>query len=93
MSKKVYIIQNHYHQFLGKQSTWLSGKDPQHLYCSDFHDEALNTLIELNAKDISLRGIISEVEIDAKKRPIVDVSPEALALEENMNSIEHDQKI
>lgn len=82
MSKKVFIIQNHLHQYLGKQSNWLSGKDAQSLYRSDFHDEALNTLIELNAKDISLRGVILEVDIDLKKRPVIDVSEEALEIEQ-----------
>ena len=82
MNKKtVFVIRNHLEQYLNKQSQWVSGKEAQSLYRSDFHDEALNTLIEVNQKDISLRGSILEVELGDKKKPIVEVSEQALALD------------
>ena len=80
-TKKVFVIRNHLEQYLDKKNNWLAGSEPAKLYRSDFHDEALNTLIEVNSKDINLRGEILEVSIDEKKRPEVQVSKNALKLE------------
>lgn len=82
-TKTVFVIRNHLHQYLNKQSNWISGKEALQLYRSDFHDEALNTLIEVNAKDVSLRGIIIEVEVNDKKRPQIEIFDSAVALENN----------
>lgn len=84
--KSVFVIKNQLDQYLDKHSVWQSGKDANALFRVDFYDQALNTLIEINAKDISLRGKITEVALDEKKRPIVEVSERALALDK-MNSI------
>lgn len=86
-TKTVFVIRNQLEQYLNKQSQWMSGKDPQSLYRSDFHDEALNTLIEVNSKDITLRGTILEVELTDKKKPVVEVSKQAIELEEEKNKI------
>ncbi len=82
MIKNVFVIRNHLEQYLDKHSRWISGKEANKLYRSEFHDEALNTLIEVNAKDINLRGEILTVNIDEKKRPVVEVSSKAIALEQ-----------
>lgn len=86
-----FVIQNQHYQYLDKQGNWRSGKDSQALYRTEFHDEALNTLIETNAKDIHQRCKVVEVAIDDKKRPVVTVYEEALKLEKplaNENSEE-----
>jgi hypothetical protein len=80
-TKHVFVIKNQHNQYLDKHSDWHSGKDANALFRADHHDQALNTLLEVNAKDILLRGKIIEVELDEKKRPIVEVSPEAIALD------------
>ncbi|NRB40980.1 MAG: hypothetical protein HRU20_21340 [Pseudomonadales bacterium] len=79
--KNVFVIRNQIDQYLNKQSQWISGKEAQLLYRSDFHDEALNTLIEVNAKEINLRGKIIEVELGDKKKPIIEVSQNAIEME------------
>jgi hypothetical protein len=79
--KRGFVIRNQLGQYLDKHSGWQSGKDSNALFRADFHDQALNTLIEVNAKDISLRGKIIEVDLDEKKRPVVEVCEAALALD------------
>jgi len=80
--KHVFVIKNQIGQYLDKQDGWQSGKDANALFRVDYYDQALNTLIEINAKEISLRGKIIEVPLDEKKRPIVDVSEQAIALDQ-----------
>lgn len=77
-----FVIQNQHLQYLDKQGNWRSGKDSQALFRTAHHDEALNTLIEVNAKDIHLRCRILEVELDDKKRPVITVHQEAVMLEQ-----------
>ena len=89
--KPVFVIKNQFDQYLDKHSGWQSGKDAQALFRSAHHDEALNTLLELNSKDISLRADIIEVEQNEKKRPIVDVSADALALDAELAALEQEQ--
>lgn len=87
-TKRLFVIRNQFDQYLDKHSGWQSGKDAQALYRADHHDQALNTLIEINAKDISLRGTIIEVEMDDKKRPIVEISEAAVALDKDLAEME-----
>jgi len=89
-TKHVFVIKNQHDQYLDKHSDWHSGKDANTLFRADDHDQALNTLLEVNTKDISLRGKIIEVELDEKKRPIVEVSPEAIALDKQAANITED---
>lgn len=81
MSNPVLLIRNQHNQYLDKKNSWHSGKDSASLYQTPHHDEALNTLIEINGKDIDLRGTIIEVELDEKKRPIVDVDMDAVIMD------------
>ncbi len=87
-TKRLFVIRNQFDQYLDKHSGWLSGKDPQALYRAEHHDQALNTLIEVNSKDISLRGDIIEVDMDDKKRPVVEVSESAIALDIDLAKME-----
>lgn len=80
-TKRVFVIKNQHDQYLDKHSGWLSGKDSHALFRVDHHDQALNTLLEINAKDITLRGRIMEVDVDEKRNPVVDVSEDAIALD------------
>lgn len=67
--KKAYIIKNQRNLFLSKDGLWLDKLDKNHLYRTEHHDAALNTLLEANAKDVELRLDIHQVELDAKGHP------------------------
>lgn len=82
----VFVIRNQFGQYLDKRSGWQSGKDALALYRASFRDEALNTLIEVNSKEISLRGEIVQVALDEKRRPVVEISESALALDQTAAS-------
>lgn len=82
MSQSAFVIRNQHQQYLQKKMTWHSGKDNASLYSTAHHDEALNTLLELNSKDIELRGDILSVELDEKKNPLVEIDEQAIILDE-----------
>lgn len=66
-----FVIRNQEGQYLTKKDEWASGKEAAGLYHKPHHDEALNQLIELNAKDIYLRGTVTELQVCEKRRPVV----------------------
>ena len=68
---KAFVIRNQDGQYLTKKSEWVSGKEAIGLYHQAHHDQALNQLIEVNAKDIYLRGTILELDLCEKRRPVV----------------------
>jgi len=71
MPEPVFVIHNQHGLYLTRQNEWVDGHDPAPLFKAAFRDVALNTLIELNAKDIELRGVIIEVEVNDKGLPRV----------------------
>ena len=66
-----FVIRNQEGQYYTKKGEWVSGKDSAGLFHRAYHDQTLNQLIELNAKDIYLRGSVVELELCEKRRPIV----------------------
>lgn len=68
----VFIIRNQNRLYLDKHGQWCAGEETRHLYRTPHHDEALNTLIELSAKDINLRGKVIEAALDDKMQPAVE---------------------
>ena len=66
----IFILQNQHGQFLSKDNEWVSGSDANTLFRSPHHDVALNHLIEINAKDYSLRAAVVACELDGKGRPV-----------------------
>ena len=89
MERDVFVIRNQDNFYLAKSGKWLSGKDSQSLYRTEHHDEALNTLLEINAKDILLRGkILAVIEIDKGKLDIeVDEEAEKKEIEEKKQQL------
>jgi hypothetical protein len=84
MSEPVFVIRNQHGLYLTRQNEWVDGHDPAPLFKTPFRDVALNTLIELNAKDIELRGVITEAEVNDKGLPRVtpaETPPEVPAAE------------
>jgi hypothetical protein len=72
MPEPVFVIRNQHGLFLTRQNEWVDGHDAAPLFKAAFRDVALNTLIELNAKDIELRGVIEAVEVNEKGLPQVE---------------------
>ena len=66
-----YVIRNQLGQYLTRKGEWVSGKDTGALFHQPWFDQALNHLIEVNSKDIELRGKVVELDMDDKGRPLV----------------------
>jgi hypothetical protein len=67
-----FVLRNQLGQYLTRKGEWVSGKDASVLFHQPHYDQALNQLIEVNAKDIELRGKVVEVELDDKKHPLIN---------------------
>ena len=85
----VYVIRNQLGHYWGKSKAWVDGSEPRTVMRSPHRDEATNTLVELSAKDIDLRGEIIPVVLSDKGEPQVEASeipvpltPEQIAAEE-----------
>ncbi len=77
-----FVIRNQLGQYLTRKNEWVSGKDASILFNQPHYDQALNQLIEVNAKDIDLRGVVLELELDDKRRPVVvEFGPEPVQAE------------
>ena len=74
MSDAIYVIRNQLGQYWTRAQEWVDGREPQRLLKHKHHDEALNQLVELSAKDIELRGDIVRCETNAKGEAVVAVS-------------------
>lgn len=68
---EAYVIRNQLGQYLTRKGEWVSGRDTSVLFHQPWFDQALNHLIEINSKDIELRGKVVELALDDKGRPIV----------------------
>ncbi|GAA5315876.1 MAG: hypothetical protein AseanaTS_10810 [Candidatus Pelagadaptatus aseana] len=73
---QVFLLQNQRKQFLTKQGDWGDGRDAGHLYRTVHHDEALNQMIETNAKDYTLR--IKVLECATNDRGVPQIADEDL---------------
>ena len=74
---------------LDKHLQWTHDIESSRLFYTPHRDTALNQLIELNAKDISLRAEIVECGADSKGRPLVlleALNTEQTAAAENQSS-------
>ena len=73
-----YILQRSDGLYLGKDLIWAKNSKNNPLFHSEHQDIALNKLIELNAKDITLRAKVISCEIDATGNIICDNSSNAV---------------
>ncbi|GAA6151121.1 hypothetical protein [Pseudoteredinibacter isoporae] len=73
---QVFILQNQDGYFLSKQKEWVDGRDASLLYRSPHRDEALNQMVEVNAKDYTQRITIVDCQLNDKRHPALD--PEKL---------------
>ena len=70
----VYVIRNQLGHYWGKGKSWVDGSDARAVLRVKHRDEAVNTLFELSAKDVELRGDILGVECDQRGHPVVEPS-------------------
>lgn len=73
---KAFVIRNQLGQYFTRKGEWVSGKDASVLFQQPHYDQALNQLIEINSKDIELRGQVVEVELDDKRPVITEYGPD-----------------
>jgi hypothetical protein len=83
---KVYILKTQNNLVLNKNFEWSSEPHRDSVFSSPHRDIALNQLIELNAKDISLRVSIVECEADSKGRAILIPSEKVAANSDQSNA-------
>jgi hypothetical protein len=70
----VFVIRNQHGHYWGKSKHWVDGSDARVVMRARHRDEAVNTLVELSARDISLRGQIVEAEVDDRGLPQIEPS-------------------
>ena len=86
---EVFVIRNQLGHYWGKSKAWVDGAEPRAVMRSPHRDEATNTLVELSARDIDLRGEVLAVPLSERGEPEVEASaipvpltPEQIAAEE-----------
>jgi hypothetical protein len=65
----VYVIRNQSGAYLSKAREWLHEREPRQLARFRHRDEAVNTLVELSAKDVALRGEVVAVPLGERGEP------------------------
>ena len=70
----VYVIRNQHGHYWAKSKQWVSGAEPRTVLRARHEDEAVNTLFELSAKDIELRGEVVAAELSERGEPVIEPS-------------------
>jgi len=68
-----FVIRNQDGYYLAKSKEWVDGRNPVAVVNVLHYDQALNELIEVNSKDIWIRGTILEVETNEKGRVKLEI--------------------
>lgn len=66
---QVFLLQNQHKQLLTKQGEWDDGRDVGCLYRTAHKDEALNQMVEANARDYTLRIGMLVCDLNDKRVP------------------------
>ena len=66
---EVFVIRNQHGHYWGKSKDWVSGSEPRTVLRARHEDEALNTLFELSAKDVDLRGEVVAAALSERGEP------------------------
>lgn len=67
----IYLLQNQHKRLLNKQREWVDGREASTLFRTPYRDEALNQLIEVNARDYTLRIRILECSLNERGIPLL----------------------
>ena len=71
---EVYVIRNQHGHYWGKGKEWVSGAEPKTVMRAKHEDEAVNTLFELSAKDVELRGEVVNAPLSERGEPSIEPS-------------------
>ena len=66
-----YLIINQDQQILDKNLEWMTACTASSAFCTPHKDVALNQLIEINSRDITLRARVVECELDNRGQPML----------------------
>ena len=76
----IYVIRNQNQHYLGRNGEWVDGSHLPALFRTPHRDVALNELVEVNLRDLTLRGELLACEADDGGYPRVEVlNPIAIA--------------
>ena len=78
---EVFVIRNQLGHYWGKSKTWVDGSQARLVQRTPHRDEAVNTLVELSARDIDLRGEVLAAELSERGEPIIEASQIPLPIE------------
>ena len=70
----VFLLQNQDKLFLDKHGDWVDGRDAGSLFRSPHRDEAVNQMVEVNARDYSLRIALLECPLSERGWPQIDAA-------------------
>ncbi len=73
---KVFVVQSAQGHYFSKQGLWISGKDANLVYVGQYKDEALNQLIDITLKDVTVRARVIETELNQRKLPALNIMVE-----------------
>lgn len=57
-----FLIVNHANQYWGKQQEWVEKNEPAKWVRYEYHDDALNALVEMSVKDPKLRARVKQID-------------------------------
>ncbi|MBT3799298.1 MAG: hypothetical protein HOA40_03005 [Porticoccaceae bacterium] len=86
---KTYALQTQNNDILDKEFQWTSEIVAKHIFTTPHRDIALNQLVELNAKDASLRAEVVEYELGPNGVPLLSadaISKEQIAANTDQSS-------
>ena len=70
----IFVIRNQHGHYWGKAKHWVDGSDSKQVLRVRHRDEAVNGLVELSARDVSLRGEVVETALDERGHPVIEPS-------------------
>lgn len=79
MEQEVYVIRNQQGAYWSKGKEWVDGRDARQVARYRHHDEAVNTLVELSAKNVDLRGRIEAAPLSERGEPTLEPAPASAA--------------
>lgn len=67
----VFLLQDQNKRLLDKRGEWVDGRDAASLFRTAHRDEALNQMVEVNARDYTLRIHLLECPVSERGLPLV----------------------